>query len=173
MTTGRESDKFMLRLPDGMRDRIKAAADANNRSMNSEIVATLEDKYPAPKASPLSERAMDLFGQITTAQPHQIEGLIQELNQELEKATPKMVASFAGGRLVFTLPEMRMPSASRAPGTPSPESLARLQTAMAKAPAPIDGDKADRQSIGALIDRMAGSAPSDPEDKSGAAKRKG
>lgn len=36
----------MLRLPDGMRDRIKAAADENGRSMNSEIIATLEDAYP-------------------------------------------------------------------------------------------------------------------------------
>lgn len=35
------TDKFMLRLPDGMRDRIKAAAEANNRSMNAEIVARL------------------------------------------------------------------------------------------------------------------------------------
>lgn len=43
-----KQDKFMLRLPDGMRDRIKAAAEANNRSMNAEIVATLEDKYPEP-----------------------------------------------------------------------------------------------------------------------------
>ena len=41
-------DRYMLRLPDGMRDRIKAAAEANSRSMNSEIVATLEEKYPAP-----------------------------------------------------------------------------------------------------------------------------
>lgn len=31
----------MLRLPDGMRDRIKAAAEANSRSMNAEIVARL------------------------------------------------------------------------------------------------------------------------------------
>lgn len=42
----RDSDKFMLRLPDGMRERIKIAADANNRSMNAEIVATLELQYP-------------------------------------------------------------------------------------------------------------------------------
>ena len=41
-------DRYMLRLPDGMRDRIKAAAAENNRSMNAEIVATLEEKYPAP-----------------------------------------------------------------------------------------------------------------------------
>lgn len=40
--TTRESDKFMLRLPDGMRDYLKEAADANNRSMNAEIVNRLE-----------------------------------------------------------------------------------------------------------------------------------
>ncbi|MEL6362304.1 MAG: Arc family DNA-binding protein [Pseudomonadota bacterium] len=36
------TDKFMLRLPDGMRERIKAAAAANGRSMNAEIVAQLD-----------------------------------------------------------------------------------------------------------------------------------
>lgn len=36
--TGRESDKFMLRFPEGMRDLIKARADENGRSMNSEII---------------------------------------------------------------------------------------------------------------------------------------
>lgn len=42
-----KQDQFMLRLPDGMRDRIKAAADQNGRSMNAEIVLTLEETYPA------------------------------------------------------------------------------------------------------------------------------
>ena len=31
-----------------MRDRIKAAADKNKRSMNAEIIATLDREYPAP-----------------------------------------------------------------------------------------------------------------------------
>ena len=44
----KQLDQFVVRLPDGMRERIKAAADANNRSMNAEIVAALEEKYPAP-----------------------------------------------------------------------------------------------------------------------------
>lgn len=44
------SDKFMLRLPDGMRERIKVAAETNNRSMNSEIVAALEEKFPPPRS---------------------------------------------------------------------------------------------------------------------------
>ncbi|MCB4456883.1 Arc family DNA-binding protein [Leisingera sp. McT4-56] len=39
-------DKFMLRLPDGMRARIRAAAKKNGRSMNAEIVALLEDQFP-------------------------------------------------------------------------------------------------------------------------------
>lgn len=46
--TGRGSDQFPLRLPDGLRGRIKDAADKNNRSMNAEIVSTLEEKFPPP-----------------------------------------------------------------------------------------------------------------------------
>lgn len=38
-----KQDQFMLRFPDGLRDRIKVAAEANGRSMNSEIIARLED----------------------------------------------------------------------------------------------------------------------------------
>lgn len=43
---GRGAEQFTVRFPEGLRDRIKAAADANNRSMNAEIVATLAEKYP-------------------------------------------------------------------------------------------------------------------------------
>lgn len=44
MTTppSKQLDQFVVRLPDGMRDRIKAAAEHNNRSMNAEIVMALE-----------------------------------------------------------------------------------------------------------------------------------
>jgi plasmid stability protein len=35
-------DKYVLRLPDGMRDRLKAEAARNGRSMNAEIVQRLE-----------------------------------------------------------------------------------------------------------------------------------
>lgn len=48
-TVGRGADQYTVRFPDGLRDRIKVAADANGRSMNAEIVATLEEKYPAPE----------------------------------------------------------------------------------------------------------------------------
>lgn len=38
----RELDKVIVRLPDGMRDKLKEAAAKNNRSMNAEIVDRLE-----------------------------------------------------------------------------------------------------------------------------------
>lgn len=38
----RNADKFVLRLVEGLRDRISSAADANHRSMNSEILARLD-----------------------------------------------------------------------------------------------------------------------------------
>lgn len=41
----RKLDQYIVRLPDGMRARIKAAADANARSMNAEIVAALERHF--------------------------------------------------------------------------------------------------------------------------------
>jgi hypothetical protein len=42
---GRGSDQFALRLPDGLRDRIKAAAERAGRSMNAEIVRALEKEF--------------------------------------------------------------------------------------------------------------------------------
>lgn len=40
-----DRDKFIIRLPDGMRDQIKNAADANNRTMTAEIVARLRQTF--------------------------------------------------------------------------------------------------------------------------------
>lgn len=40
-----QQDKFMLRLPDGMRELIKDAAESAGRSMNAEIVQRLEASF--------------------------------------------------------------------------------------------------------------------------------
>lgn len=45
----RSLDKVIVRLPDGLRDRLKAAAASNNRSMNAEIVTRLQSTFePEP-----------------------------------------------------------------------------------------------------------------------------
>lgn len=47
----RDSDKFMLRLPDGMRARIAEVAKGNGRSMNTEIVTRLQESFGPNLAS--------------------------------------------------------------------------------------------------------------------------
>lgn len=39
---GRESDQFNLRLPEGLRPKLKVLAAQNRRSMNSELVYLVE-----------------------------------------------------------------------------------------------------------------------------------
>lgn len=38
----RDSDQFVVRFPDGMRDEIKVIAAQNRRSMNAELVYLIE-----------------------------------------------------------------------------------------------------------------------------------
>lgn len=47
MSTSRTADKFVVRLPDGMRDRIAQLAKENHRSMNSEMVIRLKESMEA------------------------------------------------------------------------------------------------------------------------------
>lgn len=59
-------DRFMVRLPDGMREKIKAAADAANRTMNGEIVARLEASFhdgmkPFQRVQALKTHAAEIF----------------------------------------------------------------------------------------------------------------
>lgn len=69
-------DKFMLRFPDGMRDRLKAAAADNNRSMNAEIIARLEASFAAAP-----ERFAERFAKI--------EELVDILNNQLKALDEK------------------------------------------------------------------------------------
>lgn len=39
------ADRYIVRFPDGMRDRIREEADKNGRSMNAEIIARLEQTF--------------------------------------------------------------------------------------------------------------------------------
>lgn len=66
MTKAAQSqDRFIVRLPDGMRDRIAELAKASGRSMNAEIVARLEQTMDADdQLAQLQERISDLESQV-------------------------------------------------------------------------------------------------------------
>lgn len=86
---GRNSDQFNLRFPNGLRDRIKDAAAANSRSMNAEIIATLEEKYP-PEKMPFSEFMRDFVGPILNAET------LQEKRRLVELANKQAYAHYRG-----------------------------------------------------------------------------
>jgi hypothetical protein len=83
--TGRESDKFMLRLPDGMRDRIRFVAERNNRSINAEIVATLEKAYPPPVTDQVLKAVYGTQAVLNVLAETGNEALIQEGLKAAEK----------------------------------------------------------------------------------------
>ncbi|MDB5822166.1 MAG: hypothetical protein JWR21_870 [Herminiimonas sp.] len=56
----------MVRLPDGMRDRIADAAKASNRSMNAEIVARLQKSYEASDTPSVANSIADFRAHVST-----------------------------------------------------------------------------------------------------------
>ena len=52
ITASRNLDKFMVRFPDGLRERLAASARANRRSMNAELVVHLEAALAGQGTSP-------------------------------------------------------------------------------------------------------------------------
>lgn len=84
-------DKYVLRLPDGLRDRIKAKSELHGRSMNTEIVRVLEREFPEPL--PLDSRLRDLLGlfnAVRKVRGH--EGAINELTDGLLETVEGIVS---------------------------------------------------------------------------------
>jgi hypothetical protein len=57
------ADKYVLRMPDGMRDRITELAKANGRSMNAEIVLILQQALDARGAKPVEVVDIDALAE--------------------------------------------------------------------------------------------------------------
>lgn len=82
------ADKVLVRMPDGMRDRLKDAAKSNNRTMNAEIVARLEGSF-AVEAFPARDQAeLDAMLDISMAQMefHVAQDRVAEARAELSNA---------------------------------------------------------------------------------------
>ncbi|PLU50771.1 hypothetical protein BMJ25_06625 [Sinorhizobium medicae] len=83
-------DKYVLRLPEGMRDRIKKAAERSGRSMNAEIIAALETYYP-PEPS-IYEVLDRVHNAIELAQNAQLTPYRKELIEALDQLSEQIVS---------------------------------------------------------------------------------
>jgi len=93
--SSRTADKFVVRLPDGMRERIAEVARNHHRSMNSEIIARLEQsllqegalgddlsmRLDSPELSLHERELLQRFRQLTHRQQNALTSLI---GQDLE-----------------------------------------------------------------------------------------
>lgn len=87
MTENRSNpEQFQLRLPPGLRDRIKAYASKHGRSTNTEIVRVLEREFPEPvsiehRISELEEMVEILQGAATNAS---VDRLLRKISETIE-----------------------------------------------------------------------------------------
>ncbi|ABP79071.1 alginate biosynthesis transcriptional activator [Stutzerimonas stutzeri A1501] len=96
--SSRTADKFVVRLPDGMRERIADVARNHHRSMNSEIIARLEQsllqegaldddlsmRLDSPELSLHERELLQRFRQLTHRQQNALIALIAQ-DAELAK----------------------------------------------------------------------------------------
>lgn len=80
--TPQTDDKYVLRLPDGMRDRIKAAAQKSGRSMNAEIVDRLEASLTGTEELPKTIKSLQ-------SQMKAIAAVVEQTNKDVRRMYEK------------------------------------------------------------------------------------
>ncbi|MBY3472069.1 Arc family DNA-binding protein [Rhizobium laguerreae] len=81
---GRGADQYMLRLPGGLRDRIKAYSEARGTSINSEIIRILEREFPEPWS--VEQRMDDLLRMLSVlnaAEADEVDRFTNEVEETL------------------------------------------------------------------------------------------
>lgn len=75
------AERFQIRLPLGLRDRIKAYAERHGRSMNTEIVRILEREFPP--APSIGERAKEILNVLAAFRQNPGDENIEKLAEEI------------------------------------------------------------------------------------------
>jgi plasmid stability protein len=86
------ADRFMVRMPDGMRAKLADAAKRNNRSMNAEVVARLQASFePAPdwQIDAINAAAARNIEAATTVIRAEYEQLMRDMREEVAAMTSR------------------------------------------------------------------------------------
>lgn len=89
------AERFQVRLPIGLRDRIKAYAERHGRSMNTEIVRILEREFPEPW--PVDTRVADLIEMLGVLKGGVTDERIDKLTHEIEETVLGMMTGRVQG----------------------------------------------------------------------------
>lgn len=88
-------DQFQLRMPPGLRDRIKIYAERHGRSMNEEIVRLLEREFPEPWD--VNSRIFDLLKMLLVIRRGGSDEQIFTLANELEETVRGIISGQVDG----------------------------------------------------------------------------
>jgi hypothetical protein len=77
--TGSTSDRFQLRLPDGMRDQLAEAATANGRALNGEIIHRLTQSLERDARQKKLSQHLKMQGDRVAKVEEEIAALVQQL----------------------------------------------------------------------------------------------
>lgn len=109
-TKVKDYDQFQLRLPPGMRDRIKAKADRAGMSMNEAVVWCLEEYFPAPAT--LEDRIESLAAAVADLKKgnpleEQIDGIVDMIDKTLRDIASEKIRTTIGfqGRVAKLIEE--------------------------------------------------------------------
>jgi hypothetical protein len=88
-------ERFIVRLPDGMRDQIAEAAKSNNRTMNAEVVSRLQKSFDAENngkvsvlrtsLNPSQAVGKDALAEVVNALDQREASLEKRITEQLEK----------------------------------------------------------------------------------------
>ncbi len=112
--TPQDQDKYIVRFPGGMRDRLKADAEKNKRSLNAEIIARLEftlgmdDLDNRTKGSPTPPSPSDYSG----LDPTNPTSVLQDIREELAALRAELIETrrMPDGRDEYTIRRKNTPS---------------------------------------------------------------
>ncbi|MDX0261548.1 Arc family DNA-binding protein [Sinorhizobium meliloti] len=95
----RDYDQFIVRLPPGMRERIKSKAERAGMSMNEAIVWCLEEYFPAPAT--LEERIEGLAAAVADLKQgnpleEQIDGIVDLIDKTLRDIAAEKIPTTIG-----------------------------------------------------------------------------
>lgn len=102
----KDYDKFVLRMPDGMRDALAERAKANGRSMNSETLVILSDAlFFKDKPDAWLERMMNIISKHDPTKDDErakfsiaVSEAIMEITKRIEKENNRLTAIAAAQR---------------------------------------------------------------------------
>ena len=85
-----QQDRFIVRFPHGMRDKIGVAARTNKRSMNAEIVQRLEASFSSPDEPPLvvNQDTAEAFLKEAIKAILETREMVSELHQAIKSPPP-------------------------------------------------------------------------------------